>query len=71
MNKYSVPYDLIGEKVNLRLTPNKQAVSFLFCHDVSSLSFSKYCTRKLYHTSRVAQGAICTLLFRMSTGICP
>lgn len=28
MNKYSVPYDLIGEKVNLRLTPNTVEVFF-------------------------------------------
>ena len=28
MNKYSVPYDLIGEKVNLRLTPNTIEVFF-------------------------------------------
>lgn len=28
MNKYSVPYDLIGEKVNLRLTPNTVDVFF-------------------------------------------
>ena len=28
LNKYSVPYDLIGEKVNLRLTPNTVEVFF-------------------------------------------
>ena len=28
INKYSVPYDLIGEKVNLRLTPNTVEVFF-------------------------------------------
>ena len=28
LNKYSVPYDLIGEKVNLRLTPNTIEVFF-------------------------------------------
>ena len=28
MNKYSVPYDLIGEKVNLRLTSNTVEVFF-------------------------------------------
>ena len=28
MNKYSVPYDLIGEKVNLRLTPDTVEVFF-------------------------------------------
>ena len=28
VNKYSVPYDLIGEKVNLRLTPNTVEVFF-------------------------------------------
>ncbi len=28
MNKYSVPYDLIGVKVNLRLTPNTVEVFF-------------------------------------------
>jgi hypothetical protein len=28
LNKYSVPYDLIGEKVNLRLTPNTVEIFF-------------------------------------------
>lgn len=28
MNKYSIPYDLIGEKVNLRLMPNTVEVFY-------------------------------------------
>ena len=28
LNKYSIPYDLIGEKVNLRLTPHTVEVFF-------------------------------------------
>lgn len=41
MNKHSVPYDLIGEKVNLRLTPN--TVEVFFCDSLwLSISAAKY-----------------------------